>query len=479
MEEKIVDRREAKEVGIICCEFLFKVSSDDLYVYLEDPLLDEEVKKKFEENWKDIKECLRKNGIQLVLDQPEVIDGKVIVAKAKLPKEGLPERIEFLPKFLKLFAKLEELPEVSEEEAEDLREKFQKIICATQGEPIAKWHPSIPPTPGLNIWGDVIDPPPLKEEKSFELGENVFLDEKENLIRAKIAGVVVYDKGKIEILPEYVLKGDVDFSVGNIHFIGEKLIIQGDIKYGFKVECKGVLELKGSTENKVTLKVEGKLFCDGILRGEDTNVEVIGEAYLKGAEHCKLNVEGVLFVKDYLVFTQTKVKGNLEVLEGKGLIYGGKVCASGDIKAKILGNPAQTKTEISAGYLPEIVENYLKKLEEEEIYKETLNKILRGIELAEKIKKEGRFSEKHEKILKKLIEEKNKIKTKLETLKETLKGYRENLKDLRTRTVKVLQKVYPNVIIQIADVTYTVSNEISGPVEFYLEDITIKTRGEK
>ncbi len=58
---------------------------------------------------------------------------------------------------------------------------------------------------------------------------------------------MVYEKGKIEIFPEYTLKGDVDFSVGNIYFVGKKLIIQGDIKYGFKVNCKGILELRGCT----------------------------------------------------------------------------------------------------------------------------------------------------------------------------------------------------------------------------------------
>ena len=479
MEEKIIDRKEAKETGILCQDFLFKVSSDDLYVYLEDPLIDEERKKKFSENWEEIKRCLKSNGIQLVLDQPELVDGKVIVAKAQLPKEGLPERIEFLPKFLKLFAKFEEPIEMSEETEEDLREKVQKIICATPDEPIAQWHPSIPPTPGLNVWGDVIEPPPLKEEKDFELGENVFLDEKDNLIKAKIAGVVVFDKGRIEIFPEYVLKGDVDFSVGNIHFVGEKLTIQGDIKYGFTVECKGILELKGGTENKVTIKVEGTLYCEGIIRGEDTKVYVLGEAHLRGVEFSQIEILGNLYVKDYLVFTKTFVKGDLFLTTGKGLIYGGKVCALGNVEVKILGHIAQTKTEITAGYLPETVDTYLKLLEEKEIYMETLKKICSGIELANKLKKEGRFSEKHEKILEKLLEEEKKIKNKLESLRDIIKNFKENLKELRTKTIKVLQKVHPNVIIQIADITYTVGSEIIGPTVFYIEDIAIKTRGEK
>ena len=483
MEEKIIDKEKAKEVGIFCEDFLFRVSSDDLFVYLEEPLLEEEEKKRFYENWEKIKDCLKLNGVQLVLDQPEVVEEKIIVAKAYPPKEGLPERIEFLPKFLKLFERKEESPEdfekIEESEGEDLRERFQKIICAVQGEPIAKWYPSVPPTPGLNIWGDVIEPPPLSEEKSFELGENVYLDEKENLIKAKISGVVIYARGKIDISPEYVLKGDVDFSVGNIHFIGKKLTIQGDVKYGFTVECKGILELKGCTENKVTLKIEGSFISEGILRGEDTKIEVLGDARINGAEFSNILVKGNLSVKNYLIFTNTLVEGNLIVSEGKGLIYGGKVCALGNIEAKILGHPAQTKTEVCAGYLPEKVDTYLKLMEQEEIYLESLKKIRHGINLAEKLKKEGRFTERHEEILKKLRQEEAKIKEKLSQIIENIKGFKEDIENLRTKTVRVLQKIYPNVIIQIADITYTVGSEIDGPITFYLEEVTIKTRGEK
>ncbi len=112
-------------------------------------------------------------------------------------------------------------------------------------------------------------------------------------------------------------------------------------------------------------------------------------------------------------------------MEGEGWIYGGKVSALGNIETKVLGHVAQTKTEILAGYLPDTVDKFLRLLEEEEVYLETLKKIHKGIELAENLKKEGRFSEKHEEILKKLSQEKDKIKEKLIKIKEELKTFKE------------------------------------------------------
>lgn len=473
----MIDRKEAKEIGIVWENYTFKVSSDDNYLYLVDPLLTEEERKVFYAKLPEIKAYLSSQGITLFLENPEYIEGNLILAKAKPPKEGLPEKIEFLTKFSKLsHTQEQELDLTQPDQPENLRELVQKIICAEKDEAIAKWIPAIPPTPGINIWGDPITPPPLKEEKNFELGENVYLDEKDNYIKAKVAGVVTFDRKKLEVYPEYVIKGDIDFSTGNINFIGQKLTIQGDIKFGFSVSCKGTLELKGCTENKVILLVEGTLISDGILRGEETMIKVKGEAKIKGAEFANLEIEGNLFVKDYLVFTKTYIKGNLFATEGKGLIYGGEVCAEGDIEAKILGHPAQTKSEIKAGFKREKIDTFMALMGKIQLYEEISTKIKLGIELADKLKKAGRFTPKQEEALKKLLSEKEKIEANIKEMEKELKGLREEIKELKLKKIKVLQKVYPNVILTIADIIYTVNSEMQGPIVFYLEDTSFKTK---
>lgn len=470
----MADRKEAKEAGIVWNDFIFKVSQEDLYVYLETPLMDDTGRQKFNNSWEEIKGFLQSQGISTILEEPEVIEGKILVAKGHLPKEGIPERIELLPKFLPLATEETVEKESPEKKGKiDLREAVQKILCAEADEAIAKWHPAIPPTPGINVWGDPLEPPPLKEERTFELGENVYLDERDHHIKAKRAGVLQFEKNKLEVFPEFTLKGDVDFSVGNINFIGNKLIINGDIKFGFSVSCQGELELKGCTENKVKISVEGLFLCDGVIRGEETEVEVKGEAKIRGAEFASLKIQGNLWVKDYLVFTKTSVLGNIVATEGKGIIYGGRVTATGNIETKVLGHSAQTKTEVFAGYLEETVESYLHLLEREEIYIETLKKIHSGIELSEKLKSDGRFTAKHEAILQKLLAEKEKISQLLKETKEKIGQIKDSLKDLRIKVIKVIQKIYPNVILGIADFNFTNESELSGPITFYLEDSKI------
>ncbi|MFN3406706.1 MAG: FapA family protein [Caldimicrobium sp.] len=467
----MIDRKEAKEVGINWNGYTFKVSEDDTYLYLEDLLLTEEEKKNFFLKWPEIKIFLSSQGILQILEEPEYIDNKFILAKAKPPKEGYPQRIEFLPKFSKL---LPHEKEIDPSKKEDLRESFQKIICAELKEAIAKFYPAIPPQPGINIWGDPIDPPPLKEEKTVELGENVFLDEKENLIKAKETGVVVIEKGKLIIYPEYTLKGDVDFTVGNINFVGKKLTIQGDVKFGFKIECKGILELKGCTENKVKLKVVGTLISEGVLRGEETVVMVKGDAKIRGAEFANIEVEGNLYVKDYLIFTKTYVYGNIVATEGKGIVYGGEVCAEGDISANVLGHMAGTKSIVKAGYKKDKIEALSKLQSSLLFYEELLKKVNSGIELAQKIKSEGRLTKAQEEAFKKLSTEKEKIVKELSELKEEFKALKEETIGLKFKKIKVFKKIYPNVILSIADTILTIDKETSGPIIFYLEEEIIK-----
>ncbi len=469
----MIERRQAKTEGIIIDEFIIKVSSDDMYLYVEidpkNPILINSLREK----WEAIKSELEKEKFYGILSDPEFVDNQLILAKGNPPKSPIPEKIEFFEKFIPLLKNEKSLElsnkEISEEVSEDLRDLCQRIICVKKEEPIGRWYPPIPGTPGLNIWGDPIEPPPLTEKSTFVLGNNLYIDENDNLIKAKENGVIIIEKDKIEVYPEYTLKGDVDFSTGNIYFIGKSLIIQGDIKFGFKVVCKGKLELQGSTENKVYIEVEGNFICHGIIRGEETTVKVKGETEIKSVEFAILEIEGDLIINNYLIFSKTIVYGNIKSVAGKGIIYGGNIKCSGNIEAKILGNEGHTPTKIFAGYNPTLMEPYKKALQEEAILKETLERLNQGIKFGEKLKKYEKLTPEKEKILFKLKEEAEKCYNTLEKIKNTIFDLKKIISEYKSRTIKVLEKVYPGVILGITDITYTIEEEKRGPITFCIE----------
>ncbi|MDF2954039.1 MAG: Flagellar assembly protein FapA [Thermodesulfobacterium sp.] len=469
----MIDRIKAKQEGIVIDDLVIKVSPDDMYLYLEVDPKDPILINILQEKWEKVKTTLKENKIKGILEEPEFVENMLIVAKGIPPKDPIPEKIEFFDKFLSVLQKDKNLEqkckEASEKEAEDLRDLCQSIICAKKGEAIGRWYPSIPGTPGINIWGDPIEPPPLSERPPFTLGSNLYIDEKDNLIKAKESGVLIIEKNIIEIYPEYTLKSDVDFSTGNVYFIGKKLTIEGDIKFGFKVICEGELELHGATENKVYIEVKGSFVCQGIVRGEETKLKVRGDAEIKTVEYGILEIEGNLNITNYLIFSNCIVYGNLIATSGKGIIYGGEVKCGGNISVKILGNENHTPTKVFAGYNPSLMEPYKKALEKEIEIKKVLERLEQGIKLGKKIKKYGKLSEQKEKILSKLEEEAEKCYKSLEKIKETLNNLKKLIAEYKSKTIKILDKVYAGVTIGITDITYTLNEDKTGPITFYLE----------
>ncbi len=469
----MIDKAQAKQEGILIEDFTIKVSPDDMFLYIEIDPKDTALIENLKKNWEKIKTYLKENKISGVLDDPDFVDNMLIVARGTPPKNPIPERIEIFEKFLPILQRDENLEkkcrEASEEELEDLRDLCQSVICAKKEEAIGRWFPSIPGVPGVNIWGDPIAPPPLSEKPTFTLGNNLYIDEKDNLIKAKESGVVVIEKGVIEIYPEYTIKGDIDFSTGNVYFTGKKLTIEGDVKFGFKVICEGELELKGATENKVYIEVKGSFLCHGIVRGEETKVKIKGDAEINAVEFAKLEIEGNLTIKNFLIFSDCIIYGNLNATTGKGIIYGGEVKCAGNIEVKILGNETNTSTKVFAGYNPKLLEPYKKALKDELTLKETIERLEQGIRLGKKMKKYGALSEQKEKILLKLQEEAEKCYRALEKLKENINNLKKLIAEYKSKTIRILDKVYAGVTLGITDITFTLNEEKRGPVTFYLE----------
>ncbi|WP_022855055.1 DUF342 domain-containing protein [Thermodesulfobacterium thermophilum] len=463
----MIDKLKFKKEGLWFGDFLLYLSQDEMLVYLPVKPSEWVLLKDFIKNWETIKEELKKANIFGVLEEPELVDNKLIVAKGTPPKPPIPEKLEFLEKFAPLLS--EPKTEKLELDTQDLREAPKRLICVEPNEIIAKWIPPIPGIPGMNVLGEPIPSPEVRESAKIILGKNFFIDE-EGWVKAKTSGVVGLQGNKLEILPEYTIEGDVDFSVGNIMFVGKKLTIKGDIKFGFKVRVKGDLELYGGTENKVLIEVEGNFLCDGILRGEETKVKVKGRAEVKGIEHASLEVDGDLLIKNYMIFVKAIVSGDCLATIGKGLIYGTEIKCGGNVEVKILGNESQTLTKVYAGYKTDLITEYFEVLQKSIIYEETLNKLQTGIEMGKKLIKEGRVTPEKEKIIKRLFEQYELYDRELKKLLERLKELKKNLGLFKQKTVKVLEKVYPGVIIGISDQQKIVTEEIKGPLVFFYEE---------
>lgn len=156
-----MDKDKLKKEGLNLEGFEFKVSEDEL-MFFWDEIPTEENLKKFKEVWPQVKSRLIEEGIFGVLEEPEVLNNRLVVAKGVPITPFVPEKIELLEKFAKVISFQDEPVDLQDkEERKDIREIHRKIVCAEENEIIGKWYPPIPGLDGVNVFGETLQAPQI------------------------------------------------------------------------------------------------------------------------------------------------------------------------------------------------------------------------------------------------------------------------------------------------------------------------------
>lgn len=102
-------------------------------------------------------------------------------------------------------------------------------------------------TVGFDVHGQTL-PPPTSRDRILDtmLGPGTEIDG--DTIVSSFAGRPFFREGRIQVLAVYEVNGDLDFSVGNIDFVGD-VIIRGDIKPGYSIHTSGSVTVRGTTEH--------------------------------------------------------------------------------------------------------------------------------------------------------------------------------------------------------------------------------------
>lgn len=135
-------------------------------------------------------------------------------------------------------------------EKEDGKVDYKDLVRLNnvfKGQLICQAVPPVPGQKGRAVTGDEIPCRPGKDAR-FKIGKNVLLDQTETAMYAAIDGLVTLtDKGKINVFPVYEVNGDVDYSTGNIDFVGT-VVIRGNVLTGFSVKSAGDIRVVGGVE---------------------------------------------------------------------------------------------------------------------------------------------------------------------------------------------------------------------------------------
>lgn len=231
--------------------------------------------------------------------------------------------------------------------------EINQIENVVSGQLLLVKIPATKGTNGVGIDGRVI-PARDGKDKQLKVGKNVQLSDDKLQIFAAIDGQVSFTENNvINVFPLYEVKGDVDYSVGNINFLGS-IVVNGNVFPGFKITAAGDVRVRGSVEG-AEIKAEGSIEIAAGVIGHN-------KAYIMAGMDIKTNFaqEATLIAKQDVVVTQSIIHcnvqagGHIKCPGQKGLIVGGKLQANTGIVAKTIGNSMSTSTTLEVGAMPEL-----------------------------------------------------------------------------------------------------------------------------
>lgn len=222
----------------------------------------------------------------------------------------------------------------------------------------------IPPkegTPGVQVDGKVINPKAVKAAK-VPKGINTVISEDGRYLVAERNGHLEFANGLFHVRPVLEVKGDVDYSTGNIEFDGD-IHVYGDVREGFEVRATGTVTIDGLVEG-ATVETGGDLVISrGVVGDHRALLRSKGNVRVKYLENCVLYAGKTVYA-DCVMTSQVFSDDAINVTSGRGSVIGGNMTAAHSICAKVVGAQSGRRTELTLGALP-YVQTELQTIEEE------------------------------------------------------------------------------------------------------------------
>ncbi len=372
----------------------------------------------------------------------------IVLARGDRPKDSVDETLVFL-----FDTDRKPAPLLRDDDTVDYRELgiLQDVVL---GQVVAYRTPGEMGRSGRDVYGrEVLALPPV--QVTLPKGAGTVVSEDGISLCADAAGQIVFDKQQnVSVLPVYHVHHDVDFSTGNIDFIGS-VRIDGSVRSGFTVKAKGNIEVRGIVET-ATLEASGSIVIRGGVQGNQ-RCRIVAGASVKAQylQNSTVEAEGNVTVSDSIM--HSTVSGDSVLLTGKrGLLVGGVTQAKTRISVRTAGSHLSVPTRLELwpdGELHAKVYRYSEQLKGE---LDTLTKI--GEVLVRLQVMERRLGT--------LPPEQSVTKERLEATYAQLQMESERLRRERDRAAQ--EAILQSPSVEVAEVAYPGVHLVAGHIEHQL-----------
>lgn len=361
-----------------------KISQDKLEAAIMVVVADEVAGSSIEVTEQDVRAALREHKIthgilesvvrDLCMSPAKFIGNPVTIAVGTPPMPGVDGRIEYT------FYEINQ-EDKRPKELDDGRVDFYSITSipnVVMGQLLARRTPPTPGQPGTSVTGEPIVPIPGKEAV-FKPGKNVVVNAERTSLYAAIDGQVSFTENeKVNVFPVFEVKGDVDFSIGNIDFVGT-VVIRGNIPTGFRIKASGDIRVLGSVEG-AELEAGGSVeIKSGIVAQDKGHVIAGNDVRTSFIQNGNVTAGNQVLVSQSIMFSQVRAGKQIICNGPRGIIIGGTLQAGERIEARVIGNTSATPTVLEVGVKPELRQELAEVNRELQVVYENLRKTDQGL----------------------------------------------------------------------------------------------------
>jgi len=459
---------EPQDQKLIDSECIVKLANEDMkaYIILTKPIGGSDITEKA------IYEALKINNVKFNLKDSVIkqaaelktYENEMLVAEGIEPQEGQDAVLAY-----HFDISNERAVSIDKDGKIDYHE-LSLIKNVKTGQKLVTLTPNTEGISGKDVMGRDV---PGKDGKKIALprGKNLDISEDGLELISTIDGEVKVLDGKVNVFSVYEVRHDVDNSTGNIRFNG-KVIVMGNVLTGFLIEADGDVEVYGVVEG-AQIKSNGSIILhrgiQGMNKGE---LFCEGDLIAKFIENSKIEVKGNI-QSDAIMHSQIICGKKLEANGRKGLLVGGFFKVGEEIKAKVIGSPMATITELEVGINPDMRKKYEEVKNELKQVADNLDKTTKAVDLLTKMSKNIELPLDKKLLLTKSVKLKVQLLERHEQIQSEQKELEVYFEELSRGKIKVYDVIYSGCRITIGSSLMNIKDSVKY-VSFYRANAEIK-----
>lgn len=416
-----------------------------------------------------IKELLREKNITFGIDQELISatmeklkegvypENPVTIAEGEPPVDGKDGKVRYL---FKTASSLK--PDVDVKGNADYK-NISIIQFVIKGTKLARL---IPPTEGKSGKDILANDIPFNESTLAVMPVGINTEvrpDDPNVLIAQINGNVRLNGQLVEVFEGFTIKGDVDYSTGDINY-DKSVIIGGDIKSGFSVNCGGDIEVGGTIED-AAIRSRGSILCKYGFVGKGKGViECDGDVHINFINNQTIRCRGSVNIAKEALNSKIFSCGTITVA-GKNLsVAGGSLVAWDGIICTVVGNSSGIHTDLEVGLDFTLLDRLQKEKKELAQTREKRKNLSKGSKkLDHMMKTKKKLSEKQLSLYVKLTQSIAEFDLKIEQIDERIKLIMKRMLKTGSPFMKILYSAMPGTVLKIGNQSLEVQKEIIGP----------------